>query len=399
MNLLLFLSGGKELTVAAGDRTAVMNLCLQNGYTYTAFAWLEDGSVRFQCASATARRLLAQCKKQGWDVKVTGAYGIPSLFFSLRRRPGLAVGALLAVFLLVLSGRFVWSVQIKGNTALSTEEVLELLDSCGLSVGSYVPTIRAGELENRVLLATDRLSWISVNLDGTVAHVQVIERVEGEYEGEAPEKAKYPANLIAAKDGQIEYLELYRGEAVIKTGQAVKKGDLLVSGIYDSRTSGFRYTRAAGRVYARTEHTFTVEIPLTYEEKTYTAPKTQQITLNFFDFSLKIFKMSGNPTPDCDIIERKTDLEGFGPNPLPISFSTLEAMPYTVQRLTRTPEEALELAYAQLEKELGAFSEGRELLRKQITAEAGENSVKLVCTILCIEDIALQSEFEIKEYE
>ena len=399
MNLFLFLSGGKELTVSVRDRTAVMNLCLQNGYTYTSFTWLEDGSVRFQCAAATARRLLAMCKERGWDVKVTGAYGIPFLFFALRRRPGLAVGGLLAILLLVLSGRFIWSVQIKGNTTLSTGEVLELLDSCGLSVGSYVPSIQAGELENRVLLATDRLSWISVNLDGTVAHVQVIERVEGEYGGEEPGKAKLPANLIAAADGQIEYVELYRGETVIKVGQAVKKGDLLVSGIYDSRTSGFRYTRAAGRVYARTEHTLTVEIPLTYEEKAYASPKTQSVTLNFFDFSVKIFKMSGNPTCDCDIIERKTDLEGFGPNPLPISFSTVEAIPYVMQRLTRTPEEALELAYTQMEKELGDFSQGRELLRKQITTEVGDGSVKLVCTVLCIEDIALQSEFEIKEHE
>ena len=399
MNLLLLLSGGKELTVAPQDRTAVMDLCLQNGYTYTSFSWLEDGSVRFWCDPRTAKRLLAACKARALSVKVTGAYGIPFLFFSLRRRPGLVIGALFSVLLLILSGNFVWHVQIKGNTTLAPGEVLELLESCGLSTGSYIPDINSGELENRILLSTDRISWISVNLDGTVAHVQVVERAEGDYGSDPPEALKKPANLIATQDGQIEYLELYRGNAVVKVGQAVKKGDLLVSGLYDSQVSGFRYTRAAGSVYARTERTFTVEIPLSYEQKIYTAPKTQEITLNFFDFSLKIFKMGGNPAPECDIIEKKTDLESFGTYPLPVSLSRLVAYPYRAETLTRAPEEALELAYLQLENELGAFSEGRELLRKQITTEVGEDAVRLTCTVLCIENIAERSEFEIKEHE
>ena len=37
----------------------------------------------------------------------------------------------------------------------------------------------------------------------------------------------------------------------LKAGQVVDKGDLLISGIYDSKTVGVRYTRAAGEIMAR----------------------------------------------------------------------------------------------------------------------------------------------------
>ena len=63
----------------------------------------------------------------------------------------------------------------------------------------------------------------------------------------------------------------------------------------------------------------------------------------------------------------------------------------------RTPEQALELAYAQLARELGALSGGTQLLRKDISTTLTEGSLILDCTVLCIEDIAMQVEFEIVE--
>ena len=67
-----------------------------------------------------------------------------------------------------------------------------------------------------------------------------------------------------------------------------KQGELLVSGLYDSQTQGFRYTRAAGRILARTERTVRVEIPLEYVQKCYIDEKIGSITLNFFQKSTNI---------------------------------------------------------------------------------------------------------------
>ena len=204
-------------------------------------------------------------------------------------------------------------------------------------------------------------------------------------------------NLVAAADGQIETVELLRGNCVVTPGQAVKKGELLVSGIYDSNIVGYRFTRAAGRVLARTEHTFTVEIPLQDTQKIYEEPFCNQIFLNFFDFSLKIFKSTGNLPLTCDIIEEERSPLMWGRYPLPLSLSVTTVKPYTEQGFTRTPEEALELAYAELESRLMSLSDDAQLLRKDVTATITETSLILNCTVLCIENIAVQYEFEITE--
>ena len=81
--------------------------------------------------------------------------------------------------------------------------------------------------------------------------------------------------------------------------------------------------------------------------------------------------------------------------PLPVSLTQTLALPYTEVEKTRLPEEALTLAYGQLDSELATLLEGAELLEKRITTELTDTAVVLHCTVRCIENIAAQVEFEI----
>ena len=146
---------------------------------------------------------------------------------------------------------------------------------------------------------------------------------------------------------------------------------------------------------ARTERTIRVEVPLSYEEKVYGEPVLQEFEIHFFDFSKKIFKNSGNSDILCDIIKYNTHLGQLGANRLPFSWSRTEAHPYVLETRERTQEEALELCYEKLAGELAAFSGDVQLLQKEIITEVGEESVVLVCTVVCIENIAAVQEFEI----
>lgn len=396
MSVSLFLRGSCTVAVPSVHRTAAMNLCMQMGLQYANFVWHEDGSIQFSCSASSARRFLAACRARDIEVEIAAHRGLPKLLSRLGARAGLVVGAVLAVTLVVLSSLFVWDVQVSGNETLTEGDVIKELRACGFGVGSYLPSLRVREIENRVLMASERIGWLSINTEGTVARVQIIEHVSGTLDGEDA-SSKKPANLVATMDGQIEYLELYRGNPVVVVGQAVKKGELLVSGLYDSKTGGFRYTRAAGRVMARTERTFKVEIPLSFEEKVYGEPYLQEIELCFFNFSHKFFKNSGNSNILCDIIKYNANLGQLGRNRLPVSLSRTEVHPYHLEARERSAEEALELCYAELARELVSLSDEVQLLQKEIVTEVGESSVTLVCTLTCIENIAFLQEFEITQ--
>ena len=55
------------------------------------------------------------------------------------------------------------------------------------------------------------------------------------------------------------------------------------------------------------------------------------------------------------------------------------------------------MAYAELDRRMATLSESIEVLSKAIRTEIGEESLILECTLSCIEDIAVQTEFEIIE--
>lgn len=393
MNLSLFLVGSRRIFCGRAYSSALLDLCLEGHYEISDFCAASDGSVSFCLSASAAKRLARDASRVGIVIGLGETRGLPAILWHYRRRAGLMLGAILIALLLVFSERFVWDVRVTGNVSMTESEVLEELRACGFGVGSYIPSVHASALENRVLLASDRISWISVYLDGTVARVQVIERVE---EPPTTDHSR-PANLIAAADGQIELVELYRGNCLVHVGQAVRAGDLLVSGLYDSTLHGYRYTRAAGRILARTERTLRVEIPLKYVEKVYVSEKYNEIYLNFFDNLLKVFNCVGNGTDTYDIIKEEINFDPFGGHTLPLRITLTKRLEYTETEAERTPEQALAMAYAELDRRMATLSESIEVLSKAIRTEIGEESLILECTLSCIEDIAVQTEFEIIE--
>jgi len=386
----LFLFGYRSFQTDSSHAAALLDLCLQANLTLSDFKTSENGEIHFRIGLFSGRRLVRACKQKGIPIQC-GTGGFPHFLFGIFRRKGLLAGILCAVFLLIFSQKFVWSIRVTGNDRVTTGEIRAVLAEEGLEVGSYLPHLNFGKIETQTLLRASTLSWIAIYLNGTVVDVQVTERVP------IPEKNNHPANLVADRDGQIVELELYRGNATVKVGDPVREGDLLVSGIYDSQTVGYRYTRAAGRVLARTERELKIEIPLFYEEKVYEQPIRGEIEFCFFKFSLNFFKNSRKEHDSCDIIEVTTGKDWLGLHDLPVSFSQTVYRPYSLKTVSRTAEEALEEAFEQLNAQLSALSPNVQMLEKRIQTEIGEETLVLKCHLVCVEDIAVQREFDVNE--
>ena len=187
-----------------------------------------------------------------------------------------------------------------------------------------------------------------------------------------------------------------RGNVVVSSGKYVEKGDLLVSGLFDSVHEGFRYTRAAGEVYARTVEEFYIEIPYEYEGKTYTGEGYSNKYLNFFDFSMNISKKSGNEGAFYDKISIVEEYSVFGLIETPFSLHTERYLEYETVSMTRTQSEAEELAYFSLEERLAAMAEDKILIKKTVTPLIREDRFILHCVIVLIENIARTQEFEVE---
>ncbi len=404
MNPLQWLLGYADVSVSAAEAAPFLELCRCHGYVYGKFRVSSDGGIALRMARPTAHAAMADAEACGWCCTVTRRGGLPTVCAWCGRRAGLVMGMCLCVALLIASQFFVWDVRVSGIDLLTERDVEEALASCGFGVGSSLVGFRADRLENRTLLADDRLSWISVNMRGTVAYVQIREAKRAD---DPPSDA--PANVVAARGGTVEWIELDSGNVLVKAGDMVGVGELLVSGLYDSITHGLMVTRAEAKVYARTAHEFTVEIPLTYEQKVYSTDENEAIcekSINFFGKSVNFSKNSGNVGGVCDTIRQTVfwGLPGAWIAPwsdgsivgFPLSVTTTWYLPYTVETVTRTPAEAEELAYIELSRRIGSLTDAI-LLEKHITATLTDDGYRLQCTVICIENIAEIVEFEVTQ--
>lgn len=390
--LFLFLFGQRELSVGADGVAEALNICMRYGFVYRDFYCDGEGRAHFTVTLALAGKMQAAFSVYGVECRVERSFGLPRILEKYRARAGVLVGLVIASLLICFSGQFVWDIRIEGNTTLSRAEIIEELREGGFSVGAHIPTLDIGKTENEVLRSSDKLSWVSLNINGTVAYVEVKEREEAERDG----GKKLPANLVSTSDAEIVLFEVYAGNTVVKVGDTVREGDLLVSGLYDSEAEGYRYTRAYGKVFAKTSHTIRVEIPFEYEKKVYTGRVFSEKSLNFFSKSIKVFSNCRNVDTTCDIIKYDENLFLVEGRLLPFGISTTKMVEYTYERAVRDEVAASELAFYELDMRLRELSDDAELLKKEIKTSMTEDAFLLECSVLCIENIAKQQEFTVE---
>lgn len=369
----------------ARDGTAFTNLLLAQSIA----SWnpkLRDGCVTLCMLRSEYKRLLLPC---GLDIETVREVGLPQLIERYRRRPGIAVGALLFSVILYLSSQIIWSVEIKGAERLSEEDIIGDLAGLGCGVGSFIPFIDFYVLCNEYLTLTGDVSWVSVNMRGTVAYVELREHIKPEI----TEKSDNPANIVAASDGIVQHVEVYSGIAAVKAGDVVRKGQLLISGIVDSVSVGFRATRAQGRVIARTAALLEVSVPYETTEKMYTGRTVVQNTIKVFGKSINLFLKSRNLYEKCDTIETNDNVMLFDAIKLPLSLKTVTCREYNDEVRVMSETEAGALAALQLSEEYARRFASSEILAMSTEAVTDSGAYRILCEVSCTEDIGETREF------
>ena len=371
------------------DVPTILTLCMQYHLPYRDVEISPDHAVvRMTMSWLCADTLVRIGKQQGIALRRVASAGLPRLLRFLYHRPGIPIGIFLAVMLTVWGSGRLWEVRVEGNHRLSETEILSELEAVGLTPGCNVRSLDVDAMENRLLMHSEGISWITINLVGTVAEVQIREKLP------TAEKAEgnTPANLVASRDGIVVGCEVLNGKVVTQVGRAVRRGELLVSGLYDSAVMGYRYTRARGSVFAETERTITVDIAYDDEIRETGEVLFSVYTLRFFGAELTIGG-TREEEHNAETVSEEEDhvLRVFG-KALPISLSVKRVYRESTKAVRYSADRAAALADFQLYEEIAAIPGIREILSKEIREEVGEDGYRLVCTLRCVEDIAEQKE-------
>lgn len=321
--------------------------------------------------------------------------GIPYIFSRYKRRYGILIGTILLITITRLSTSYVWDIRIEGNDRISDAEISENLKELGFGIGSKIKSTDFYNICHRLLLLNDKISWVSVNMEGTYAVVKLIERSEKDVEGDN----QTPSNLVAQIDGEIVRTETEHGQLEVSHGQKVKEGELLISGVMQigkGDSGRFMLVRSKGRVFAKTKRTFVTEIPLESVQSVFKTRKILKKSLIFFGKSLKLKENYSILTDKCDIItldKRVVLFEGTSAileTPLPISVYCEYADIYEDKHVTYTEEEALLIAENEMARRVAEILPDAELVSKNSRYEIIDSVLVLTWEIECIENIAFE---------
>lgn len=221
------------------------------------------------------RKIKKAARSSGMRVRIRKKVGLPFVIRKYESHTGLFVGFFAVLLILSIMSDRIWVVNINGNTTVDSEKIAEVFSDAGLRIGVKKNKFDASDINSDAVLSIGELSWASINIDGSVAEIEVREAMH------RPSLEKYygTSNLVASKDGQVEIIEPYKGSAAVKSGQTVMQGSLLVSGISHVKSGMSVFNDADGYVVARTKISVSVPIETNFVEL---KPKTQRVYSLYF---------------------------------------------------------------------------------------------------------------------
>ncbi|MPM43953.1 hypothetical protein SDC9_90631 [bioreactor metagenome] len=290
---------------------------------------------------------------------------------------------------------FIWTVKVEGVSRINSEDVIAACEKNGISPGKLKHGIDLYEVGEKLMLEFDDISWIAVNLKGTGITVKIVETIP---------KTEYvdretPTDVVANLDGKIVSVAAATGTPVVKEGDEVLAGDVLISNIVplkDGETkTGEKYVSASGEVYAERQYNIEGVSELKYNEKTLTGKTKTDYSICIKDKNINFI----TPSLD-DAYEQMTDdisIFNIGDYIIPFSIEKkVYGEVYSVE-LTRTKEEANELADKQLSEKLTALlmETGGEMSAMQKEVVENEENVTVKGHVSVIMRIDTQKEAQI----
>lgn len=317
------------------------------------------------------------------ELEIAEEFGLSKSLGGLFRRKAFCIALVLALAASFVIPKFVFFYEVTGNEAVPEEKILRAMKSLGVGFGTYGPDIKPQELKNKMLLLIPELQWFTVQQSGMRARIVVRERPE-----RIPvEERRAPMDVVAAKNGVITSVYAYDGNCLCKPGQAVTKGQLLISAYTDLEFTT-RVCAARGEIYAGTLAQKTVVTPDTVTVKRPNGKTARSVSLLLGEKRRNIFTNGGNLTGRCDKITRTHMLTLPGGLEIPIGLSVTQCVYYD----TETKPLSHETAKAQLQEQAESAVR-QDMIAGKILDVAGELSrqngiFEYTASIRCEEMIA-----------
>ena len=237
------------------------------------------------CAGEDALPKLNEiAKKTGVKMSLMESHGLPGLLKRYQKRSFLLFFVVLSFLFLYGMSFFIWDIEVVGNETYQTSEVRNYITKHYVTAGQRIKTVDTKKLEEALRTHYDAFAFVSCEMKGTclIVHIKETIPIKNKAKNEAP------CNLLAHKDGVVISIITRSGTPLVKKGDTVKKGQILISGVISyqndaKETYEEALVPADGDIVIKTLLPYQDSFSLSYYEKKKMKEYKHGFGIRFFD--------------------------------------------------------------------------------------------------------------------
>lgn len=214
-------------------------------------------------------------KKTKTKIKIIKRRGFAFFLIKIKRRIALVLGIILFMGMLYYLSTFIWNIDISVDHNLSPYEIRQQLSSFGIKPGINKRNINVYDIEEKLIKNNENIMWVRARVEGAKLKISATERqsppniiAEGS-----------PCNLVARKDGEVVRVYTKAGTPVVKKGDMIRKGQVLVKGEQGKEGATYQ-VHAIGDVICRTFYEEIKQAKIDTVKRERTGNKIENIYLN-----------------------------------------------------------------------------------------------------------------------
>ena len=202
-------------------------------------------------------------------------------------------------------------------------------------------------------------------------------------------------NIVASKSGTITKIVAQNGTALVKIGDQVNKGDVLIAGFMEGKYTDKRYVHSLGDVQAIIKYEKSEKIPLNQEKIRETGKKEKKFKIKVNNFQINFYKTLSK-FKIYDTIYKEKKIKIFSNFYLPISVIEITNKEQSKEIKTYSKEEAVELGKEKLCTEIEKDIANKENIQDVIIdTNKQEEYVEVCVTYVVLENIESYEKLEV----
>ncbi len=388
-SVIRYFSGSVTFEAKNGFCERLINLCAGNNVSLWNFHKIDEG-FRAVCKAADLKKIQEYAQKVNVEVTVVRKKGFFFKANKYRKRWGMFAGIVAFFAFLFISQCFIWDIQVSGNEKVPAGIILAELRDLGITRFKFIPGIDFRQKNQEAMLALPQMSWLAINRNGCRITVEVKERIMPPliYEDTV-------CDVVASRTGQVKYIEVYDGEAQVETDYTVKKGDVLVKGVYAAPNGKLVKTHASAKVIAQVQIEKSISLDMEQFSKEYTGETKKRYYLELFSTKLPLF-LATKVKGDYDVTGQEHPITLFGKE-LPLGIYSLHYRFYEKKSASLSKEDArkvLENSFLQYE---ASELKNTAILSRDVKEAMNGNLFTMTVSYVAEQNIARQVELDPSE--